>query len=127
MRVRGSRKGIVFCPDGTGRYCHLDPYAGGAMAVAEAARNVVCVGARPIAITDCLNFGSPDRPEVHYQMQQVIGGMAAACEKLGIPVISGNVSLYNETGGEAVYPTPVIGMLGLLEDVTRRCSLTFAR
>jgi len=127
MRVRGSRKGIAFCTDGNGRYCHLDPYAGGAMAVAEAARNVVCVGARPIAITDCLNFGHPERPEVYYQMQQVIGGMASACEKLGIPVISGNVSLYNETGGEPVYPTPVIGMLGLLDDVTRRCSLTFAR
>ena len=127
MRVRGSRKGIAFCTDGNGRYCYLDPFAGGAMAVAEAARNVVCVGARPIAITDCLNFGHPERPEVYYQMQQVIGGMAAACEKLGIPVISGNVSLYNETGGEAIYPTPVIGMLGLMEDVTRRCSLTFAR
>jgi phosphoribosylformylglycinamidine synthase len=127
MRVRGSRKGIAFCTDGNGRYCHLDPYAGGAMAVAEAARNVVCVGARPIAITDCLNFGHPERPDVYYQMQQVIGGMASACEKLGIPVISGNVSLYNETGGEPVYPTPVIGMLGLLDDVTRRCSLAFAR
>ena len=127
MRVRGSRKGIAFCTDGNGRYCYLDPYAGGVMAVAEAARNVVCVGARPIAITDCLNFGHPERPEVYYQMQQVIGGMAAACEKLGIPVISGNVSLYNETGGEAIYPTPVIGMLGLMEDVARRCSLTFAR
>ena len=127
MRIRGSRKGIALCTDGNGRYCHLDPYAGGAMAVAEAARNVVCVGARPVAITDCLNFGHPERPEVYYQMQQVIGGMAAACQKLGIPVISGNVSLYNETAGEAVYPTPVIGMLGLLEDVTRRCSLTFAR
>jgi phosphoribosylformylglycinamidine synthase len=127
MRVRGSRKGVAFCTDGNGRYCYLDPFAGGAMAVAEAARNVVCVGARPVAITDCLNFGNPERPEVYYQMQQVIGGMAAACEKLGIPVISGNVSLFNETGGEAIYPTPVIGMLGLLEDVTRRCSLTFAR
>jgi phosphoribosylformylglycinamidine synthase II len=127
MRVRGSRKGIAFCTDGNGRHCYLDPYVGGAMAVAEAARNVVCVGARPVAITDCLNFGHPERPEVYYQMQRVIGGMAAACEKLGVPVISGNVSLYNETGGEAIYPTPVIGMLGLMEDVTRRCSLTFAR
>jgi phosphoribosylformylglycinamidine synthase II len=126
MRIRGTKKGIALCTDGNGRYCYLDPYAGGAIAVAEAARNVVCVGAQPIAITDCLNFGDPNRPEVYYQMEQVIGGMAAACHKLGIPVISGNVSLYNETGGEAVHPSPVIGMLGLLEDVHRRCRMAFA-
>jgi len=126
MRIRGTKKGIALCTDGNGRYCYLDPYAGGAIAVAEAARNVVCVGAQPIAITDCLNFGDPNRPEVYYQMEQVIGGMAAACAKLGVPVISGNVSLYNETGGQAVYPSPVIGMLGLLEDVSRRCPMAFA-
>ncbi|UCH86009.1 MAG: phosphoribosylformylglycinamidine synthase subunit PurL [Dehalococcoidia bacterium] len=126
MRIRGTKKGIALCTDGNGRYCYLDPYAGGAIAVAEAARNVVCVGAQPVAITDCLNFGDPNRPEVYYQMEQVIGGMAAACAKLGVPVISGNVSLYNETGGEAVYPSPVIGMLGLLEDVSRRCPMAFA-
>jgi phosphoribosylformylglycinamidine synthase len=126
MRIRGTKKGIALCTDGNGRYCYLDPYAGGAIAVAEAARNVVCVGAQPIAITDCLNFGDPNRPEVYYQMEQVIGGMAAACHKLGIPVISGNVSLYNETGGQAVHPSPVIGMLGLLEDVHRRCRMAFA-
>ncbi len=127
MRIRGTKKGIALCTDGNGRYCYLDPYAGGAIAVAEAARNVVCVGAQPIAITDCLNFGDPNRPDVYYQMEQVIGGMAAACAKLGIPVISGNVSLYNETGGQAVYPSPVIGMLGLLEDVSRRCPMAFAQ
>jgi phosphoribosylformylglycinamidine synthase II len=127
MRIRGTKKGIALGTDGNGRYCYLDPYAGGAIAVAEAARNVVCVGAQPIAITDCLNFGDPNRPEVYYQMEQVIGGMAAACHKLGIPVISGNVSLYNETGGQAVYPSPVIGMLGLLEDVSRRCPMAFAQ
>jgi len=127
MRVKGTSKGVALGTDGNGRYCYLDPYAGGAIAVAEAARNVVCVGATPIAITDCLNFGDPNRPDVYYQMEQVIGGMAAACDRLGIPVISGNVSLYNETGGEAVYPTPVIGMLGLLEDVSRRCPLAFAQ
>ncbi len=127
MRIRETNKGIALCTDGNGRYCYLDPYAGGAIAVAEAARNVVCVGAQPIAITDCLNFGDPNRPEVYYQMERVIGGMAAACAKLGIPVISGNVSLYNETGGQAVYPSPVIGMLGLLEDVSRRCPMAFAQ
>jgi len=88
---------------------------------------VVCVGAQPVAITDCLNFGDPNRPDVYYQMEQVIGGMAAACHTLGIPVISGNVSLYNETGGQPVYPSPVIGMLGLLEDVSRRCPMAFAQ
>jgi phosphoribosylformylglycinamidine synthase len=127
MRIRGTKKGIALCTDGNGRYCYLDPYAGGAIAVAEAARNVVCVGAQPVAITDCLNFGDPNRPDVYYQMEQVIGGMAAACHKLGIPVISGNVSLYNETAGQPVYPSPVIGMLGLLEDVSRRCPMAFAQ
>jgi phosphoribosylformylglycinamidine synthase II len=127
MRIRGTKKGIALCTDGNGRYCYLDPYAGGAIAVAEAARNVVCVGAQPVAITDCLNFGDPNRPEVYYQMEQVIGGMAEACAKLGVPVISGNVSLYNETGGQAVYPSPVIGMLGLLADVSRRCPMAFAK
>jgi phosphoribosylformylglycinamidine synthase len=127
MRIRGTRKGIALCTDGNGRYCYLDPYAGGAIAVAEAARNVVCVGGQPIAITDCLNFGDPNRPDVYYQMEQAISGMAAACHKLGIPVISGNVSLYNETAGQPVYPTPVIGMLGLLEDVSRCCSMAFAQ
>jgi phosphoribosylformylglycinamidine synthase II len=127
MRIRGTNKGIALCTDGNGRYCYLDSYAGGAIAVAEAARNVVCVGAQPSAITDCLNFGDPNRPDVYYQMEQVIAGMAAACHKLGIPVISGNVSLYNETSGQPVYPSPVIGMLGLLEDVSRRCPMAFAQ
>jgi len=127
MRIRGTNKGIALCTDGNGRYCYLDSYAGGAIAVAEAARNVVCVGAQPVAITDCLNFGDPNRPDVYHQMEQVIAGMAAACHKLGIPVISGNVSLYNETGGQAVYPSPVIGMLGLLEDVSHRCPMAFAQ
>jgi phosphoribosylformylglycinamidine synthase subunit PurL len=93
--------------------------------VAEAARNVVCTGAQPIAITDCLNFGNPERPEIYYQLEQAILGMSAACEALGTPVISGNVSLYNETLGTAVYPTPVVGMLGLIEDIDRRCDAPF--
>jgi phosphoribosylformylglycinamidine (FGAM) synthase-like enzyme len=122
LRVKGTDRGIAVTTDGNGRYCHVSPGAGGAIAVAEAARNVVCVGAQPVAVTDCLNFGNPERPDVYYQMQQVIEGMAAACAALRTPVISGNVSLYNETGEQAVYPTPVVGMLGLLDDVSKRCS-----
>jgi phosphoribosylformylglycinamidine synthase len=122
LRIKGTRRGFAVATDGNGRYCHVSPSAGGAIAVAEAARNVVCLGAAPAAVTDCLNFGNPERPDVYYQMQQVIEGMAAACEVLGTPVVSGNVSLYNETGEQAVYPTPVIGMLGLLDDVTVRCA-----
>jgi phosphoribosylformylglycinamidine synthase len=121
LRVKGTDRGIAVTTDGNGRYCYVSPGAGGAIAVAEAARNVVCVGAQPAAVTDCLNFGNPERPEVYYQMQEVIRGMAAACQALGTPVISGNVSLYNETGEQAVYPTPVIGMLGLLDDVAGHC------
>jgi len=125
LRVKGTRKGIALTTDGNGIYCYLDPYAGGAIAVAEAARNVVCAGAQPIAVTDCLNFGNPEKLDVYYQMEETIRGMAAACEKLATPVISGNVSLYNETNGEPVLPTPVIGMLGLLEDVERHCVMGF--
>jgi phosphoribosylformylglycinamidine synthase len=111
--------------DGNGRYCYLDPYTGGAIAVAEAARNTVCVGAKPLALTDCLNFGDPEKADVYYQLKECIRGMARACRLLGIPVISGNVSLYNETRGEAVYPTPVVGMLGLIEDIDKRCTAEF--
>ncbi len=125
MRVKGTRRAVALTTDGSGRLCYLDPYAGGAMAVAEAARNVVCVGAKPLAITDCLNFGNPERPDVYYQLAQVVSGMAAACRALNTPVVSGNVSLYNETSGEAVYPTPVVGMMGLLDDVDRRCQMGF--
>jgi phosphoribosylformylglycinamidine synthase len=117
-RGDGPQKGIAVTTDCNGRYCHIDPYIGGSIAVAEAARNVVCVGAQPVAVTDCLNFGNPERPDVYFQMQSVIHGIAEACNVLGTPVISGNVSLYNETEGRPVYPTPVIGMLGILEDVS---------
>ncbi|MDI6857719.1 MAG: phosphoribosylformylglycinamidine synthase subunit PurL [Dehalococcoidia bacterium] len=125
MRIKGTKKGIALTTDGNGLYCYLDPQAGGAIAVAEAARNVVCAGATPVAVTDCLNFGNPEKPDVYYQMEHVIRGMAAACEVFGTPVISGNVSLYNETNGDAVLPTPVVGMLGLLEDVEKRCPMAF--
>jgi len=119
-------RGIALATDGNGRYCYIDPYTGGAIAVAEAARNVVCAGAQPVAVTDCLNFGNPERPEVYYTMQAVVHGIAEACRALGTPVISGNVSLYNETGDQEVYPTPVIGMLGILDDVSAHCHLGFA-
>src|SRR5437773_2652881 len=126
MRIKGTPKAIAISVDGNGRYSHLSPYAGGAMAVAEAARNVICTGAQPVAVTDCLNFGNPERPEVYYQMQEVIRGIGDACSELGTPVISGNVSLYNETDDRSIYPTPVIGMLGILDDVTRHCGMAFA-
>ena len=125
LRIKGTRKAIALSTDGNGRYCYLDPYAGGAIAVAEAARNVSCVGARAIAVTDCLNFGNPEKPEVYYQLEQCIKGMTEACNTFGIPVISGNVSLYNETMNEPIYPTPVAGVLGLLEDVTLACRMGF--
>ncbi|HUS14133.1 MAG TPA: AIR synthase related protein, partial [Chloroflexia bacterium] len=107
------------------RFCYLDPYQGGMHTVAEAARNLVCTGATPLAVTDCLNFGSPERPDVFYQMECSVRGMVEACEALSTPVVSGNVSLYNETSGQAVLPTPVVGMVGLLEDVTRRVGMAW--
>ncbi|HEY8490726.1 MAG TPA: phosphoribosylformylglycinamidine synthase subunit PurL [Dehalococcoidia bacterium] len=125
LRIKGTRRGIALATDGNGRYVWLDPYAGGAIAVAEAARNVVCVGAEPVAVTDCLNFGNPEKPGVYYHLEHAVRGMAEACRELGTPVISGNVSLYNETMGEAVYPTPVVGMLGVLEDVSQAVGAGF--
>jgi phosphoribosylformylglycinamidine synthase len=123
LRIKGTRKGIALTTDCNSRYCYLDPYRGGVHAVAEAARNLSCVGAEPLAVTDCLNFGNPERPEVFWQMEQAVQGMADVCEALGVPVVSGNVSLYNETEGVAVLPTPMVGMLGLLEDVEKRAGL----
>ena len=125
LRIKGTDKGIALTTDGNGRYCYLDPFVGGMIAVAEACRNLSCTGAEPIALTDCLNFGNPERPEVYYQLEQCIRGMAQASEAVGAPVVSGNVSLYNETHGEGVYPTPVIGALGLLEDVALHAGIGF--
>ena len=127
LRVKGTRKGIALSTDGNGRYCFLDPYRGGAIAVAEACRNVSCTGAEPIALTDCLNFGNPENPGIYYQLEWCIRGMARACRVLGVPVVSGNVSLYNETQGKAIYPTPVVGALGLLEEVERHIPSAFVR
>ncbi|MEW6033548.1 MAG: phosphoribosylformylglycinamidine synthase subunit PurL [Chloroflexota bacterium] len=125
LRLKGTNRGIALTIDGNGRYCYLDPYVGGAIAVAEAARNLVCSGAEPVALTDCLNFGNPERPDIYYQLKECIRGMARACRELKAPVVSGNVSLYNETRGESVYPTPVVGMLGLVEDIERSCRPAF--
>ena len=125
LRVRGTNRGIAVKTDCNGRYVHLDPRVGGRIAVAEAARNVACTGARPMAITNCLNFGNPTRPEVFYQLREAVAGMGEACRALGTPVTGGNVSLYNESPAGAVYPTPVVGMVGLIEDITRATRSTF--
>ncbi|WP_336122862.1 phosphoribosylformylglycinamidine synthase subunit PurL [Enterococcus faecium] len=116
MRVRGTNKALAMTTDCNARYLYLDPKIGGQIAVAEAARNIIASGGKPLAITDCLNYGSPDKPEVFWELSTSVDGIAAACETLGTPVISGNVSLYNETDGQAIYPTPMIGMVGLIED-----------
>jgi phosphoribosylformylglycinamidine synthase subunit PurL len=125
LRIKKTGAGIAVCTDGNGRQTFLDPYRGGKAAVAEAARNVSCVGAKPIAITNCLNFGNPDNGPIAYQMARTIEGMAVACEALGTPVISGNVSLYNESFEQPIYPTAVVGMLGLTDDVTANCTVAF--
>jgi phosphoribosylformylglycinamidine synthase II len=127
LRIKGTNRAISMTTDGNGRYCYLNPYVGGVIAVAEAARNLVCSGARPLALTNCLNFGNPEKNDVYYQLKECITGMSRACTTLKIPVISGNVSLYNETKGEAIYPTPVVGMAGLVENVQRHCTQGFKK
>jgi phosphoribosylformylglycinamidine synthase subunit PurL len=117
LRLRPSFRGLAVSLDGSGRIALLDPHTGGALAVLEAARNVACTGGEPLAITDCLNFGNPEKPEIAWELAEAIEGMAAACEALGIPVVSGNVSLYNETDGRAIHPTPTVGCVGLVADV----------
>ena len=120
IRIKGSRKGIAVSTDGNGLYCYLDPYEGGKIAVAEAARNVACTGARPIAITNCLNFGNPMKPEIFWQFRKAVEGMSEACRALETPVTGGNVSFYNENPKGAIYPTPTVGMVGILEDMDLR-------
>ncbi|WP_155287615.1 phosphoribosylformylglycinamidine synthase subunit PurL [Lacticaseibacillus zhaodongensis] len=117
IRVRGTKLALAACTDSNGRYLYLDPKRGGAMVVAEAARNVVATGAKPIGITDCLNYGDPTKPENFYELEESAQGITAACKALNTPVISGNVSLYNETNGKAIYPTPMVGMVGLIQDL----------
>ena len=118
LRVRGTNKGLAMTTDCNSRYLYLNPEIGGKMAVAETARNIVASGGKPLALTDCLNYGSPDKPEGFWELSTSADGIAAACKVLDTPVISGNVSLYNETNGQSVYPTPVIGMVGLVDDIT---------
>jgi phosphoribosylformylglycinamidine synthase II len=119
VRIKETRRALAMTLDGNGRYCGANPREGAKLIVAEAARNVVCVGARPIAITNCLNFASPERAEVMWSFSEVVDGMAEACRVFNTPVVSGNVSFYNETEGKGILPTPVIGMIGLVEDVRR--------
>ncbi|HKY97719.1 MAG TPA: phosphoribosylformylglycinamidine synthase subunit PurL [Gemmatimonadaceae bacterium] len=126
LRIRGTTRGIALKTDCNGRYTYLDPLNGGRIAVAEAARNVACTGARPKAITNCLNFGNPRKPSVYFQLREAIKGMGEACTALSTPVTGGNVSLYNESPLGAVYPTPVIGMVGLLESIDNVTRSTFA-
>ncbi|MDK2820788.1 MAG: phosphoribosylformylglycinamidine synthase subunit PurL [Clostridia bacterium] len=125
LRVKGTKKGLGLTTDGNGRYCYLDPELGGAIAVAEAARNLSCTGVKPLGITNCLNFGNPEKPEVAWQFYQAVIGMSKACKALQTPVTGGNVSFYNEIKEKAVYPTPVVGMVGLIKDIEKRCSLAF--
>jgi phosphoribosylformylglycinamidine synthase len=118
VRVKGTTRALALSVDGNGRYCYLDPYRGAILAVAEAARNVACAGGEPIGATNCLNFGNPERPEIMWQFGRAVEGITAACKALDIPITGGNVSLYNETDGRAIYPTPVLGVVGLLEDAS---------
>ncbi|MBA2691584.1 MAG: phosphoribosylformylglycinamidine synthase subunit PurL [Rubrobacter sp.] len=127
MRIKGTKRGFAATIDGRGRHCYLDPRGGGAATVAEAYGNLSCVGAEPVAVTDCLNFGSPEKPDGYFQLAECIEGMAEACEVFGTPVVSGNVSLFNETDRGAIFPTPVVGMVGIFEDVSRHATPRFKR
>jgi phosphoribosylformylglycinamidine synthase len=123
--VKGTTKALAMKTDCNSRYVYLDPYTGGQIAVAEAARNVACTGAAPIGVTNCLNFGNPYDPEVYYQFKEAVRGMGDACKAFDTPVTGGNVSFYNESPDGAIYPTPTIGMIGLIEDVTSVVSSDF--
>ncbi|MGI5852902.1 MAG: phosphoribosylformylglycinamidine synthase subunit PurL [Bacillota bacterium] len=125
LRVKDTAKGIAFSMDGNGRLCYLDPYTGAAAAVAEAARNVACTGAKPVAVTDGLNYGNPEKSDVYWQFARGVDGIADACRELETPVVGGNVSFYNETNGQPIYPTPIIGMLGIINDISKTCDYAF--
>jgi phosphoribosylformylglycinamidine synthase II len=125
IRIKGSKRGLAMTLDGNGRWCYLDPRLGAMHAVAEACRNVACSGATPIGATNCLNFGNPEKPHIMWQFSQVIDGITKACEELEVPITGGNVSFYNETLGEGIYPTPVLGIVGILEDVHKTAKLEF--
>jgi len=125
VRIKGTNKAVAMTVDCNGRYCLLHPYEGARLAVAEAARNLVCSGAEPIGLTDCLNFGNPERPDIMWQFVLAIEGMKDACEAFQIPIVSGNVSFYNETNGLSIYPTPMLGMVGLIEEADRAMTQWF--
>ena len=125
VRVKGTARGLAMSVDGNGRYCYLDPRRGAMLAVAEASRNVACAGAVPIGATNCLNFGNPERPEIMWQLVEAIEGIAEACRTLDVPITGGNVSLYNETNGEAIYPTPILGVVGVLDDASKVLARAF--
>jgi phosphoribosylformylglycinamidine synthase subunit PurL len=126
IRIKGSNRGLAMALDGNGRWCYLDPRVGAMHAVAEAARKVACSGATPIGATNCLNFGNPEKPHIMWQFSQTIDGITKACEELEIPITGGNVSFYNETLGEGIYPTPVLGVVGVLEDVHKAAKMHFS-
>jgi phosphoribosylformylglycinamidine synthase subunit PurL len=126
IRIKGSQRGLAMALDGNGRWCYLDPRLGAMHAVAEAARKVACSGATPVGATNCLNFGNPEKPHIMWQFSQTIDGITKACEELEIPITGGNVSFYNETLGEGIYPTPVLGVVGILEDVHKAAKIHFA-
>jgi len=125
LRIKGTRRAIAVSTDGNGRQVVLDPRRGAALAVCEAARNVSCAGGRPLGVTDCMNFGSPERPEILWQFAEAIDGIAEACRALEVPVVGGNVSFYNETSGQAILPTPICGVVGVLEDAGRLATQWF--
>ena len=127
VRIKGTERALAMSVDGNGRYCYLDPRRGAMLAVAEAARNVACAGARPLGATNCLNFGNPERPAIMWQFAQAVEGIGEACRALAIPITGGNVSLYNETDGKAIYPTPIIGVVGLLQHADRVLSGRFQK
>jgi phosphoribosylformylglycinamidine synthase II len=127
VRLKGTRRGLAISVDGNGRFCYLDPYTGAMLAVAEAARNVACAGGEPIGGTNNLNFGNPERPEIMWQFGEAVRGIGDACRALNVPITGGNVSLYNETEGRAIFPTPVLGVVGLLEDASRTTTRSFKR
>jgi phosphoribosylformylglycinamidine synthase len=126
IRIKGSQRGLSMALDGNGRWCYLDPRLGAMHAVAEAARKVACSGATPVGATNCLNFGNPEKPQIMWQFSQTIDGITKACEELEIPITGGNVSFYNETLGEGIYPSPVLGVVGILDDVHKTAKMQFA-
>jgi phosphoribosylformylglycinamidine synthase len=125
IRIKGIRRGLAMALDGNSRWCYLDPKLGAMHAVAESARNVACTGATPVAATNCLNFGNPEKPHIMWQFSQTIDGISKACEALETPITGGNVSFYNETLGESIFPTPVIGVVGIMEDVHKAIGPNF--